>query len=113
MYHAACKVEWQPFNRSYAHLTFFNFYKIKCKTLFFIYLYTIFGSFGFFFFFLNEHMSRIKGKNPVSFWVSPPNPEPEEFLRLSVWKLEFRFKTRMNRAQDVMYQCSSVESTLM
>ena len=27
MYHAACKVEFQPFNRSYLQLTFFNFYK--------------------------------------------------------------------------------------
>ena len=25
MYHAACKVEFQPFNRSYSQLTFFNF----------------------------------------------------------------------------------------
>ena len=25
MYHAACKVECQPFNRSYSQLTFFNF----------------------------------------------------------------------------------------
>ena len=30
MYHAACKVEFQPFNRSYSQLTFFNFY-IKYK----------------------------------------------------------------------------------
>ena len=28
MYHAACKVEFQPFTRSYSQLTFFNFYKI-------------------------------------------------------------------------------------
>ena len=27
MYHAACKVEFQPCKRSYAQLTFFNFYK--------------------------------------------------------------------------------------
>ena len=27
MYHAACKVEFQPFTRSYSQLTFFNFYK--------------------------------------------------------------------------------------
>ena len=27
MYHAACKVEFQPFKRSYSQLTFFNFYK--------------------------------------------------------------------------------------
>ena len=26
MYHAACKVEFQPFNRSYSQLTFFNFF---------------------------------------------------------------------------------------
>ena len=25
MYHAACKVEFQPFTRSYSQLTFFNF----------------------------------------------------------------------------------------
>ena len=25
MYHAACKVEFQPFNRLYSQLTFFNF----------------------------------------------------------------------------------------
>ena len=25
MYHAACKAEFQPFNRSYSQLTFFNF----------------------------------------------------------------------------------------
>ena len=25
MYHAACKVEFQPFKRSYSQLTFFNF----------------------------------------------------------------------------------------
>ena len=29
MYHAACKVEFQPFKRSYSQLTFFNFLKIK------------------------------------------------------------------------------------
>ena len=29
MYHAACKVEFQPFNRSYSQLTFFNFLKIS------------------------------------------------------------------------------------
>ena len=29
MYHAACKVEFQPFNRSYSQMTFFNFF-IKC-----------------------------------------------------------------------------------
>ena len=27
MYHAACKVEFQPFTRSYSQLTFFNFYE--------------------------------------------------------------------------------------
>ena len=27
MYHATCEVEFQPFNRSYSRLTFFNFYK--------------------------------------------------------------------------------------
>ena len=27
MYHAACKVEFQPFNQSYSKLTFFNFFK--------------------------------------------------------------------------------------
>ena len=26
MYHAACKVEFQPFNRSYSQLTFFNYF---------------------------------------------------------------------------------------
>ena len=26
MYYAACKVEFQPFNRSYSQLTFFNLY---------------------------------------------------------------------------------------
>ena len=26
MYHAACKVEFQPFNRSYSQLTFFIFF---------------------------------------------------------------------------------------
>ena len=29
MYHAACKVEFQPFTRSYSQLTFFNFKKQK------------------------------------------------------------------------------------
>ena len=28
MYHAACKVEFQPFKRSYSQLTFFNFYQM-------------------------------------------------------------------------------------
>ena len=28
MYHAACKVEFQPFKRLYSQLTFFNFYEI-------------------------------------------------------------------------------------
>ena len=28
MYHAVCKVEFQPFKRLYSQLTFFNFYKI-------------------------------------------------------------------------------------
>ena len=32
MYHAACKVEFQPFKRSYSQLTFFNFYKKKDPT---------------------------------------------------------------------------------
>ena len=27
MYHAACKVEFQPFNRSYSQLTFFNVFQ--------------------------------------------------------------------------------------
>ena len=58
-----------------------------------------------FFFFQNENISRIRGKNRVSFWVSPPNPEPADFLGFSFWKLKFRFKTRMNRAQDLVYQC--------
>ena len=31
MYHAACKVEFNPFNRSYSQLTFFNFYTSKSK----------------------------------------------------------------------------------
>ena len=65
-----------------------------------------------FFFSQNENMSRIGGKNRISFWVSPPNPEPEDFLALSFWKLKFRFKTRMNRARDLVYQCFSVESAL-
>ena len=72
-----------------------------------------FNSFGKPFFFQNENISRIRGKKRVSFWVSPPNPEPEDFLGLSLWKLKFGFKTRMNRAQDVVYQCFSVESALM
>ena len=29
MYHAACKVEFQPFKRLYSQLTFFNFLHIK------------------------------------------------------------------------------------
>ena len=29
MYHAACKVEFQPFKRPYSQLTFFNFSKIN------------------------------------------------------------------------------------
>ena len=28
MFHVACKVEFQSFNRSYSQLTFFNFYNI-------------------------------------------------------------------------------------
>ena len=32
MYHAACKVEFQPFNRLYSQLTFFNFFIIKWVT---------------------------------------------------------------------------------
>ena len=44
---------------------------------------------------------------------SPPNPEPEDFFGLSFWKLRFRFKTRMNRARDLVYQRFSVESALM
>ena len=32
MYHAACKVEFQPFNRWYSQLTFFNFFvRFICK----------------------------------------------------------------------------------
>ena len=31
MYHAACKVEFQSFNRSYSRLTLFNFHKMGCK----------------------------------------------------------------------------------
>ena len=30
MYHAACKVEFRPFHRSYSQLTFFNFIKYIC-----------------------------------------------------------------------------------
>ena len=52
-------------------------------------------------------------ENRVSFWISPPNPEAEDFLGLLFWKLKFRFKTGMNRAQHVVYQCSSAESALM
>ena len=40
MYHAACKVEFQSFNRSYSHLTFSKFFKnleSTCLTLFFEY----------------------------------------------------------------------------
>ena len=33
MYHAACKVEFQPFNRSYSKLTFFNFSLKKLKNV--------------------------------------------------------------------------------
>ena len=29
MYHAACKVEFQPFKRSYSQMAFFNFLRIK------------------------------------------------------------------------------------
>ena len=29
MYHAACKVEFQPFNQSYSQLTFFDFFLKK------------------------------------------------------------------------------------
>ena len=32
MYHAACKVEFQPFKRSYSQLTFFNFF-LKVSTI--------------------------------------------------------------------------------
>ena len=32
MYHAACKVEFQPFKRSYSQLTFFNFFLEKKHT---------------------------------------------------------------------------------
>ena len=31
MYHAACKVEFQPFTRSYSQLTFFNFLYKSCR----------------------------------------------------------------------------------
>ena len=31
MYHAACKVEFQPFKRLYSQLTFFNFLKIRFR----------------------------------------------------------------------------------
>ena len=30
MYHAACKVEFQPFKRLYSQLTFFNFLLLEC-----------------------------------------------------------------------------------
>ena len=33
MYHAACKVEFQPFNRSYSHFTFFIFFNKKLKNV--------------------------------------------------------------------------------
>ena len=33
MYHAACKVEFQLFNRSYSQLTFFEFFKISADVL--------------------------------------------------------------------------------
>ena len=56
---------------------------------------------------------KSKEKIEFSFWVPPSNIQPEDFLGLSFWKLKFRFKTRMNRAQDVVYQCSSLESALM
>ena len=36
-----------------------------------------------------------------------------DFLGLSLWKLKFQFKTTLRRAQHVVYQCFSVESTLM
>ena len=34
MYHIACKVEFQPFNRLYSQLTLFNFYKMLCVSPF-------------------------------------------------------------------------------
>ena len=34
MYHAACKVEFQPFTRSYSQLTFFNFFQLFIKTFY-------------------------------------------------------------------------------
>ena len=41
----------------------------------------------------------------VFLWGLPPNRTPEDFLGLSFWKLKFRFKIRMNTAQEVVYQC--------
>ena len=35
MYHAACKVEFEPFNRLYSQLTFFIFYKVLLRLLLF------------------------------------------------------------------------------
>ena len=41
-YHAACKVEYQPFKRSYSQLTFFNFlYQVKYTRYFEVYTYSI------------------------------------------------------------------------
>ena len=34
MYHAACKVEFQPFTRLYSQLAFFNFLYAACKVEF-------------------------------------------------------------------------------
>ena len=39
MYHAACKVEFQPFYRLYSQLTFFNFYKNFVQIELFVYLF--------------------------------------------------------------------------
>ena len=36
MYHAACKVEFQPFTRSYSQLTFFNFFIKSSMDLLFV-----------------------------------------------------------------------------
>ena len=61
----------------------------------------------------NENISRITEKNTRSVWAYLPKSRTRGAFWALVLEFNFRFKTRMNRAHDVMYQCFSMGNGLM